>query len=57
MYLAKICIKYRKHYISTVWADWADLGSAKTAKQKLKYATFEAIFFMFSWAKNDFKKI
>ena len=38
---------------STVWADRADLGSTKTAKQKLKYATFEASFFMFSWAKND----
>ena len=24
---------------STVWADWADLGSTETAKQKLKYAT------------------
>ena len=42
---------------STVWADRADLGSTKTAEQKLKYATFEASFFMFSWAKNDFKKI
>jgi hypothetical protein len=39
---------------STVWADRADLGSTKTAEQKLKYATFEAIFFMFSWAKKDF---
>ena len=39
---------------STVWADRADLGSTKTAEQKLKYATFEASFFMFSWAKNDF---
>jgi hypothetical protein len=39
---------------STVWADWADLGNTKTAKQKLKYATFEASYFMFSWAENDF---
>jgi hypothetical protein len=30
---------------STVWADRADLGSTKTAKQKLKYATFEGGFF------------
>ena len=44
-------------WVSTVWADRADLGSTKTAEQKLKYATFEASFFMFSWAKNHFKKI
>ena len=42
---------------STVWADQADLGSTKTAEQKLKYATFEVIFFMFSWEKNDFRKV
>ena len=41
---------------STVWADRADLGSTKTAKLKLKYATFEASFVMFSWAKNHFGK-
>ena len=40
---------------STVWADRADLGRTKTAEQKLKYATFEASFFMFSWAKNYLK--
>ena len=37
---------------STVWADRADLGSTKTAEQKLKYATFEASFFMFSKGKK-----
>ena len=40
---------------STVWADRADLGSTKTAEQKLKYATFEVIFFMFSWSKKLFE--
>ena len=37
---------------STVWADRADLGSTKTAKQKLKYATFEGGFFNFLGAKK-----
>jgi hypothetical protein len=37
---------------STVWANRADLGSTKTAKQKLKYATFEGGFFNFSGAKK-----
>ena len=35
-----------------VWADRADLGSTKTAEQKLKYATFEGGFFNFSGAKK-----
>ena len=35
-----------------VWADRADLGSTKTAEQKLKYATFEGGFFKFSGAKK-----
>ena len=39
---------------STVWADWADLGSAKTAKLKLKYANFEGGFFNFSGANKKF---
>jgi len=39
---------------STVWADRADLGSTKTAEQKLKYATFEGGFFNFSGAKKSF---
>ena len=42
---------------SIVLADPADLGITKTAEQKVMYATFEASFFMFSWAKNDLKKI
>ena len=60
---AKICIKYIQETLkklcgfSTVCADRADLGSTKTSEQKLKYATFEASFFMFSWAKNDFFRI
>ena len=33
---------------ATVRADRANLGNTKTAKQKLKYATFKASFFMFS---------
>ena len=37
-----------------VWADRADLGSTKTAEQKLKYATFEGNFFNFSGAKKKF---
>ena len=37
---------------STVWEDWADLGSTKSAEQKLKYATFEGGFFNFSGAKK-----
>jgi hypothetical protein len=37
---------------STVWADRADLGSTKTAEQKLKYTTFEGDFFNFSGAKK-----
>ena len=36
---------------STVWADRADLGSTKTAEQKLKYATFEASFLCFHGQK------
>ena len=40
---------------STVWADRADLGSTKTAEQKLKYATFEGGFFNFSGAKKSFE--
>ena len=31
-----------------VWADRAVLGSTETAQQKLKCATFEASYFMFS---------
>ena len=37
---------------SCVWADRAVLGSTETAKQKLKYGTFEGDFFMFLWAKE-----
>jgi hypothetical protein len=37
--------------VSTVWADQADLGSTKNAKQKLKYATFGANFFCFHGQK------
>ena len=37
---------------STVWADWADLGRTKTAEQKLKYATFEASFFLCFHGQN-----
>ena len=37
---------------STVWADQADLGSTETAKQKLKYATFEDSFFTFCRSKK-----
>ena len=40
-----------------VWADWAVFGSAETAKQKLKYATFESTFFNFSWAKQKYCSI
>ena len=32
---------------SNVWADRADFGTTETAKQKLKYATFEGDFFRF----------
>jgi hypothetical protein len=41
------------------WADLANLGMTKTAEQKLKYATFEGVFFNFSGAKkvlNYFKR-
>ena len=51
-YCTCACIKYRKHWKSYVSFQRADLGSAKTAKQKLKYATFEGGFFNFSVAKK-----
>ena len=37
-----------------MWADRADMGTTKTAKQKLKYATFEGVFFNFSGAEKSF---
>ena len=42
-------------WVFNCWADRADLGSTETAKQKLKYATFDRGFFNLSWAKNIFK--
>ena len=45
----------------SVQADQADLGSSETAKQKLKYATFECVFvklfkvkIFFRFSKNIF---
>ena len=37
-----------------MWTDRADMGTTKTAKQKLKYATFEGVFFNFSGAEKSF---
>ena len=34
------------------WSDGAALGSNETAQQKLKYATFEAGYVNFWWAKK-----
>ena len=38
----------------TAWVDRADLGNTETAKQKLKYSTYEGVFFSFSWSKKSF---
>ena len=34
------------------WADLAVFGSTETAKQKLKYATFEGVFSVFQGQKD-----
>ena len=39
---------------SCVWADRAVLGSTETAKQKLKYATFEGDFF-YAFVRKKYK--
>jgi hypothetical protein len=39
---------------STAWADLADLGCTKIAEQWLKYATFEAIFFLYFHGQKRF---
>ena len=41
---------------SSIWAGRADLGSAETAEQKLKNATFEASFFYVFMGKKLFLK-
>ena len=38
--------------VFSVWADWAVLGRTETSQQKLKCATFEGVFFMFSRSKK-----